>query len=289
MSDFLPSPDVSVPPSEDSTDRVKRSTVAFPYISLDEAIGTVSVVHEKSGRECELAQLAAWLGTTVTSSKFRSTVSAARMFGLVDRHAKTVSLTELGAAIIDPDQREQAAVEAFLRVPLYREVYDIYSERLLPGDSGFEKELEKLGVTEKSAAKARQVLQRSASHAGFFQSGRDRLVRPASAPAQRQADVSSGNQAPTPVEEEPDTSVSATEPSGPTDPLLRGLWSKLPSSGAYSAAEQKQWLEMAKLALQMVYGSGETEPQSASLTASESGKGTATEDTATAFAEPNSA
>lgn len=289
MSDASATASDSPPPSVEAADRAKRSTVAFPYIALDEVVGMVSAVHENAGRECELAQLAAWLDTTVTSSKFRSTISAGRMFGLVDRHAKTIALTELGAAIIDPDQREQAAVEAFLRVPLYRDVYDIYSERLLPGDPGFEKELEKLGVTEKSAAKARQVLQRSASHAGFFHSGRDRLVKPASTSAQRKPDASSGDQPPTDAENRPDTPTQAEEPTGPTDPLLRGLWSKLPSDGPFSATEQGQWLEMAKLALQMVYGSEEADTQSASLAAAEPRRGAGEQGGAAAFAEPRSA
>lgn len=289
MSDFSAALGDSSPPIAETADRVKRSTVAFPYIALDEVVGMASTLHEKAGRECELAQLAAWLGTTVTSSKFRSTISAARMFGLVDRHAKTIALTELGTEIIDPDRRDKAAVDAFLRVPLYREVYDAYSEKLLPGDAGFEKELEKLGVTEKSAAKARQVLQRSASHAGFFQSGRDRLVKPASTSVRRQPDASSGEQPPIAAENGPDTPTQAEEPPGPRDPLLRGLWSKLPADGSFSATKQAQWLEMAKLALQMVYGSGESEAQSASSTAAEPKRDAGDEEAVEVFAEPRSA
>ena len=95
--------------------------------------------------------------------------------------------------------------------------------------------------------------------------------------------------APPAAESGPDTPVPAEEPTGPTDPLLRGLWSKLPSDGPYSATEQAQWLEMAKLALQMVYGSGEAEAQSASSTAAEP-KGDAEDEEAVAvFAEPQSA
>lgn len=289
MSDIAWKQDDIPAPAAESKDRVRRSTVAFPYVSLDEAVVATGVIHEKAGRECDLAQLAAWLDTKVTSSKFRSTVSAVRMFGLIDRHAKTISLTERGEAIIDPEQREQAAVDAFLCVPLYRDVFDLYSGKLLPGDAGLEKELEKLGVTQKSAAKARQVLQRSASHAGFFHSGRDRLVRPAGASAQRQAVDSHGDSSPSHAEEDAVAPAQPEAPTGPTDPLLRGLWSKLPSEGAYSAAEQEQWLEMAKLALQMVYGSDDVATPTVPATTAPPETSTGNEDAQAVFAEPKSA
>lgn len=212
-------------------------------------------MHANAGRECELDQLASWLDTTVASSKFRSTLSAARMFGLVERRTKSVVLTELGSAIVDPEQRDEAAVRAFLEVPLYQLVYETFSGKLLPQDAGLESELGKLGVTEKSVVKARQVLQRSASTAGFFGAGRNRLVKPAGAHSPRaeaqpqtEDDTASTHDQPDPV------SVPLADLEGPTDPLLRGLWSKLPAEGPFSASEQSQWLQMAELALRMVYG-----------------------------------
>ncbi|MDE0136229.1 MAG: hypothetical protein OXM54_15455 [Acidimicrobiaceae bacterium] len=143
-------------------------------------------------------------------------------------------------------------------MPLYQLVYETFSGKLLPQDAGLESELGKLGVTEKSVVKARQVLQRSASTAGFFGSGRNRLVKPAGAQQSR-------TEAPPPTDDEPAAATDQSGPNpqphgdleGPTDPLLRGLWSKLPAEGPFSASEQSQWLEMARLALQMVYGSAD--------------------------------
>ncbi len=255
MSDF--SVATGDEPAEDSSteDRARRSTVAFPYVALDEAVEAARAIHANAGRECELAQLAAWLGTTVASSKFRSTISAARMFNLVQRRAKTISLTELGAAIVDPEQQDGAAVDAFLHVPLYRQVYDIFCEKLLPPDTGLEAELRSLGVTEKSIAKARQVLQRSATYAGFFRAGRNRLVRPASGLGPQETPQTPPNDDEVAENEQSmHGRLAAVEVIGPTDPLLRGLWSKLPTDGPFSASEQKQWLQMADLALRMVYG-----------------------------------
>lgn len=255
MSDIAIEVDEQEAEEVSAESRTRRSTIAFPYIALDEAIKAVCEVHAHAGRECELDQLASWLDTTVASSKFRSTLSAARMFGLVERRTKSVVLTELGSAIVDPEQRDEAAVRAFLEVPLYQLVYDTFSGKLLPQDAGLESELGKLGVTEKSVVKARQVLQRSASTAGFFGAGRSRLVKPAGAhlpraetQPQTEDDTASTHDQPDPV------SVSLADLEGPTDPLLRGLWSKLPAQGPFSASEQSQWLQMAALALRMVYG-----------------------------------
>ena len=255
MSDIAIAADDQEVEEVNSESRARRSTVAFPYVALDEAVKAVCKIHANAGRECELDQLASWLGTTVASSKFRSTLSAARMFGLVERRAKAILLTELGTAIVDPEQRDDAVVRAFLEVPLYQQVYETFSGKLLPQDAGLESELGKLGVTEKSVVKARQVLQRSASTAGFLGAGRNRLVKPAGTQLPR-----SETQPPTDDEtaasEQPEPNPTPhVDLGGPADPLLRGLWSKLPAEGPFSAAEQRQWLQMAELALQMVYGS----------------------------------
>ena len=240
-----------------SEDASRRSNIAFPYIALDEAVAAALAIHNNAGRECELVQLAAWLGSTAASSKFRSTMSAARMFDLIQRRAKMVSLTELGTAIVDPEQREPAAVEAFLKVPLYRSLYDNFSAQLLPPDPGLEAEMRSMGVTAKSVSKARQVFQRSATYAGYFRAGRNRLVRPAtSARSQEPTPIVSEEDAPN-TSEQPLPRMAASAPAtGPTDPLLLGLWSKLPPEGSLDESQQVQWLEMARLALKMVYGEG---------------------------------
>lgn len=238
-----------------SEDPSKRSNIAFPYVALDEAVAAALAIHNNAGRECELVQLAAWLGSTAASSKFRSTMSAARMFNLVQRRAKMVLLTELGTAIVDPEQRESAAVEAFLSIPLYRRLYDNFSAQLLPPDTGLEAEIRSMGVTEKSVPRARQVFQRSATYAGFFRAGRNRLVRPATvARAQASSPISAEVEAPSAGDQPSPDVPPVPGAAGPTDPLLLGLWSKLPTEGPFDNAQQQQWLEMAKLALKMVYG-----------------------------------
>lgn len=239
------------PEAEDSPSQAPggRSTIAFAYSALDEAIRVAAAIHSDHGSSCDLDQLAAGLGTTTTSSTFRSLVASAKTFGLIHRRARAVSLTELGAAIVDPLTREDAKVRAFLEVPLYRKLYEKFAGVLLPADAGLEAEIEGLGVTPKSVAKARQTLMRSAAVAGFLQAGKDRLVRP---PTGQTENASASDEA--------EATVQATEaPNTPTapntlDPLLEALWARLPVEGKFPNPERDQWLEMLGLALDMVYG-----------------------------------
>ena len=236
----------------------QRSTIAFPYSALDPAIQVATIIHEGHGTQCDIAQLAGGLNTTVASGKFRSMVSAARMFDLIRTHSKVAALTELGIAIVDPSKCDDAKVEAFLSVPLYQEIYNKFDGRRLPPDPGLEAEMRSLGVTAKSARRARQTLQRSAATAGFFRSGPDRLVRPpagqADATATRPAATRStprDDATTTPLT--PERALTSAVP-GPHDQLLSALWSKLPADGEFPDPQRSQWLKMVELALDMVYG-----------------------------------
>lgn len=226
-----------------------RSGIDFPYSGLDDAVKLAVSIYENHGSECDLAQLAGWLGSTVTSSKFRSQVSAAKMFGLIHRRTGVAALTELGLAIVDPAKREEAKVEAFLSVPLYRQLHDKFAGRLLPPDAGLEAEIRELGVTIKSVPRARQTFQRSAAVAGFFKMGRNRLVRPP-------VDGATGSSARDDAADESHEPQTAGTPSapGPNDDLLSALWARLPIEGAFPEPQRSHWLKMLRLALDMVYG-----------------------------------
>ena len=73
-----------------------------------------------------------------------------------------MELTDLGKRIVDPETHDGARAEAFLRVPLYRAIFDRYRAVKLPPDPGLESEMVGLGVSTKQTERARQVLQRSA-------------------------------------------------------------------------------------------------------------------------------
>lgn len=226
-----------------------RSRTTFPYSDLSAAVELARAIHKNYGHGCDLAQLAGQLGSTVTSSTFRSHVSAAKLFGLIERRSKSATLTDRGAAILDPQRRDTAKVEAFLAVPLYRSLFDDFDGKLLPPGAGLESAMLELGVTAKSVSRARQVFQRSADAAGFFRMGRDRLVRPPSAPT--------NDSAPSQDEERSDERPNDAEDGVAdvtADPLLRGVWSKLPATGPFPSAQREQWLALAKLAIDVAYG-----------------------------------
>ena len=230
----------------------QRSRVAFPYSALDSAIQVATAVHENHGTQCDIGQLAGVLDTTVASGKFRSMISAARLFGLIHTKSKTVSLTELGVAIVDPAKADAAKVNAFLAVPLYQQIFDKFDGQRLPPDLGLEAEIRSLGVTEKSVRRARQTLQRSASTAGFFRSGKNTLVRPPiefgdETDLHHPQEDDSGT--PHEVPERPDTSEAFTR-----DPVLSALWSKLPDNGEFPEPLRSKWLKMVEMALEMAYG-----------------------------------
>jgi hypothetical protein len=73
-----------------------------------------------------------------------------------------VRLTDLGRAVVDPEQEPWARAEAFQRVPLFNAIYERYKGFKLAGSSGIESEINTLGVSSKQTDKARQALMRSA-------------------------------------------------------------------------------------------------------------------------------
>jgi hypothetical protein len=155
-----------------------RSTIAFPYSHLGDAERIAQALVNR-GHDAALDEVAAELGTTTTSGTFRTKISTARVFGVIDIARGRLSLTQLGRRLVDPKQVARARVDAFLHVPLFNAVYEKYKGGTLPNNKGLENAMREMGVSPKQTDRARQTLQRSAERAGFFRSGSDRLVPPA--------------------------------------------------------------------------------------------------------------
>jgi hypothetical protein len=113
------------------------------------------------------------------SSFVRVQVASAKIFTLITTTQGTATLTPLGTRICDPQQEKAARVEAFLAVPLYGSIHEKFKSTVLPPPAGLEATIGDLGVAQKQRERARQVFQRSAQEAGFFQFGSNRLVAPA--------------------------------------------------------------------------------------------------------------
>lgn len=207
----------------------QRSTISFPYTDYENAIQVATAIHNNVGHGiCNLPQLAAWIGSSVKSSSFRTLISAARLFGLIDSdNAESYRLTDLGTRIADPAQSSAAKAEAFMRVPLFAALFEKYKTGVTPPSPALEREIVSLGVSEKQKARARQVFESSAHQTGFRAHGANRLVMPAVVvpPA------SSGHVRSKVNGEDDDSGDGGANVELDLDPLLIALLKKIPSQG----------------------------------------------------------
>jgi hypothetical protein len=231
----------------------ERSTIEFPYMGLEDAVTIARGIHSTTGSHtCQHDQLAAAVGMSMNSSGYRMRLSAARLFGFIesDRSGGGVRLTELGQMVVDSTQEREAKAKAFLNVPLFKRLFETKRGQLLPPPAALEREMAGMGVSQKQTERARQVFQRSAEYAGFFEMDRSRLIMPPGI----------GNEAPPPVEESKPLEKNGgggppTDGPGPgVDPIIRGLLARLPKSGAvWPEAERELWLKLLAGSFQLIY------------------------------------
>lgn len=229
-----------------------RSTVEFPYTDLDNAAEVAKGVHAAGGTACDYDQLAAQLAMEAKGGGFRMRVLGAKTFGLLTyERGGRITLTDLGMRMNDPHQEKSAKVDAFLNVELYQKVFDQFRGSPLPPQAGFERALVALGVGSKVKDKARQVLQRSAKQAGFFEMSADRLTRPSV-----KSDLPTGGD----IKEPP----THDQPKGGGHgggkgyhPFITGLLQTLPEVGSeWTVAERMNWLNIASGVFKMLYKGG---------------------------------
>jgi hypothetical protein len=165
------------PPTEAGNGERGRSTISFPYAAMPDGERIAEELY-KYGGSATPEGIARVLGQKARSGAFRQKLSAARIFGFITTRPGQVMLSKLGRSVIDPEKQARARTEAFLNVPLYRAIFDKYQGDLLPPAATLDAEMTELGVSPKQASLARQIMFRSAEHAGFFASGPNRLVAP---------------------------------------------------------------------------------------------------------------
>lgn len=172
-------------------------------------------------------------------------------------------LTESGRQVVVEDA-PAAKAQAFLRVPLYSAVYDKFKNSRLPSKHVLENEMKNMGVPAKQVDKARQVFERSARQAGFFEVGDSRLVRPHSQPQIR----NNSELAQRPMMDTEDRFESYVAEAGlhhhyrRDDPLIVGLVERLPVAGSsWSDEARVAWLRLASSIFDVAYadGSGQIE------------------------------
>jgi len=237
------------PENPESDGGRERSTIAFPYLDLDDSVEIAKAVHTLGGSSCQWDQLAAHFGQATNGGGFRLRLQTAKLFGLLNYDRGTVSLSPLGARLSDPSQERSARADAFLKIPLYNRVYEDYKGATLPPTAGLETAMGNMGVSPKQKAKARQVFERSAKEAGFFEFGTTRLVMPSIKGSS--ATTSAPEVQP---EEAPKKEKKEQTAERPRHPLIEGLLKELPEpQSEWTTEDRKKWLEMASTIFNVIY------------------------------------
>ena len=261
MPDGLFSPDPEDTPDSDRLDHKdprEVSTIAFPYVGLDDAIETTRAIFDKGGVALSRDQLAGVMGQQPGSGNFSTKVAAARLFGLIESTSGKYQLTKLGFDILgcDETQVKAAMVRAFLNVPLYRRTYEEFRNGYLPPrPNGLEGAFAGFGVASKQTNRARRAFDNSARLAGFFEHGEDRLVEPIVSLQQKIADSVKRTLGPMSTDkgrDHPPAPMSATE-----HPFIQGLLISLPPLGEeWGATDRIKWLRAATTAFELMYKGG---------------------------------
>src|SRR2546428_339397 len=112
----------------------------FPYYDLGDAVAVAETIHTKGGGVASQDQLAAFLGhTTTNSGAFLSRIAAARLFGLISGRGSELKITPLAQKIlmpVYPEQAREALLEAFLKVPLFKAIFEEHQGKELPPEFG---------------------------------------------------------------------------------------------------------------------------------------------------------
>lgn len=247
-----PSADPAAPPKPD--DARGRSTIEFPYFDLTSAIEVARAVKNVGGSgAADWTSVAVKLNMAGDGGGFRQRVMTGKSFGLVDYSRGSIELTELGLRIVDPQYDRAAKVDAFLRVPLYKVLFDKLNGQTLPPAAAIERMAEQAGVAPKQKDKARQVFMRSAKQAGFFEISSERLATPPGLNGGREKPLD------TPGEQGGDEGQRGQQGGGGgggagMHPFIQGLLQKLPEPETDWAVDARaKWLTAATNIFDLMY------------------------------------
>jgi hypothetical protein len=240
----------------------QRSSIAFPYMDLNEAVALAKAIHNNVGTgTCSIEQLAPWVKQSPTSSGFRSRLAASRLFGLINTdRSDALQLTELGRLVVDNKRDREGRAKAFLSVPLYSAVHDKFKGGVVPPAAALEKEFVALGVASTLTDTARRIFERSAEEAGFFEAGRDRLVMPGFVPQQDAPAVDTGGEG-----NGGGTGSGSGGGAGEgveldLDPLLIALLKKIPSTEkGWSGPNRLRWFRTFAMNVSQIYDADDNE------------------------------
>jgi hypothetical protein len=249
------------PPKNGEKETRDLSTIQFPYSDLSDAIGVAKGIMSCGGVPVDADQLAGAMGQTPGSGSFRLKIATARTFGVIETVQGKYLLTEIGFAIADSTKEKAAKVDAFLKVPLYKKVYEEFRNRQLPPrPAALEHAFVGFGVAPKQKDRARIAFDKSAQQAGFFdQGGRDRLIRPlggTSTGAQESRDQPTPDDASNTQDRNRNgyRGGSGGGSGGNRHPFIEGLLERLPQPDTVWAIEGRAaWLEAASSVFKLIY------------------------------------
>ena len=241
----------------------ERSEIVFPYSDLGSAIDLVRTIDEKAGGQCQVNQLAAWMSMSAAGGTFRSRYSAARIFGLIESDLGNYArITSLGKEVLCEQRAPRAKATAFLKVPLFKKIYEHRQGRPLPPATALAQIAKDLGVPPKQAERARQTFMKSAKEAQFIDEHTGNFIEPGF-PEDDMADSASQDVSADPYSKTYGTGEDDLAPA--IDPIISGLIRRLPKSGeVWPSRERKLWLEILKSTFQLVYKDVESESDSSS-------------------------
>ncbi len=237
-----------------------RSQIEFPYSDLERAVELSHTLHREGEQaKIEIRQLAVALDQSADGGTFRGRLSAAKMFGLIDYEQGMVGLSPLGLKIIDDAEAAASRAEAFLNVPLYREMFDRYKGYALPPAAALERQIKSLGVPPKQKERARQAFMASLTYAGYL-AANGRFSRPIIAAARA-----------APLDDEASDRDEGDEGGGSGSgggsggggrvgpeiaklhPFIQGLLKTLPEADQWPVGERVKWLQTAASIFGLIY------------------------------------
>jgi hypothetical protein len=227
-----------------------RGELSFPYADLESCVELAQTLHSRAGTSCDQGELAAWMNQSAMGGTFRTRISAAKMFGLIDTGQGRATLLPLGRDVLEGSGKERAArIQAFLTPELFSKMYEQNKGHPLPPAAAIERQIEQFGVSPKQKERARQTFLKSATYAGFIDPGTGRFVKPGIGGAREE---SSGSV------QEPDHGGGGGSNGGggppEIDPIIRGLLVRLPKSGdVWPDADRKLWLQLLEGSFKLIY------------------------------------
>jgi len=115
--------------------RTKRKSRAIA-LGLAEALHMVEQIHRQGGGgEVPRNSLESIINSKPTSSLYNRKLSALKSYGLIEIHGEMISLSPLGktyATPTSPDERKQAALQAFRKISLFNGLLDRFEGKPLP-------------------------------------------------------------------------------------------------------------------------------------------------------------